>query len=504
MRNLLLPVLLFLALPTTAQPITVGPSGAFPTLSAAANANAINAGDTVIVLDGIYSNGTQFLENLHGTAQNPIIIKSETLHGAVFQGGTEAIHLIDCSHLALDGFLIRGQTGNGINIDDGGDYDSPAHHITVRNCRFEDIDASGNNDFLKLSGLDSFLIQNCSFANGAAGSGVDMVGCHWGTIEDCYFEDAGSSGIQAKGGSQYVLIRRNVFRDIDQRAINIGGSTGLEFFRPPLPNPIVGAFEAADIDVFSNVFIGSWAPIAYVGCVRARVRHNTFFKPENWVLRILQETTVSGFLPCSDNEFSNNLVYLSGDLTEVNIGPNTDPQSFTFSHNGWFNETGGAWSPALPVADLAQLIADPLFVNAAQEDFHLLPESPFIGAGQSFPAPATDFDNQLFLNPPSIGAFEGGEPSAVFPAPASLKVKIFPNPAAHELIVEAGVSNATIRLLDSRGGVMAAFYGVNSPAELLCPILAPGLYYLWVEEGPTTVGLPVFLIGGGEIEIMIR
>ena len=67
------------------QPITVGPGGDFPTLEAAAS--SISAGDTVVVLDGTYNDGTQFLEDLHGTAAAPIVIKSETQHGAVFEGG---------------------------------------------------------------------------------------------------------------------------------------------------------------------------------------------------------------------------------------------------------------------------------------------------------------------------------------------------------------------------------------------------------------------------------
>ena len=59
-----------------------------------------------------------------------------------------------------------------------------------------------------------------------------------------------------------------------------------------------------------------------MGCVRVKVINNTFYKPENWVFRILQETTEPAFLACADNEFKNNIVYQETDLTEVNIGAN--------------------------------------------------------------------------------------------------------------------------------------------------------------------------------------
>lgn len=388
---------------------TVGLNGDFATLAQAGP--SLLPGDTALVLNGTYNNGTQFLLDLAGTEEQPIVILSETLQGAVFQGSTESIHLVRCSWVIIDGFLVEQQTGNGMNIDDGGVYDVPAHHITVRNCLFRDINAVGNNDLLKLSGLDHFVIENCHFENGAAGSGIDMVGCHYGFIRDNYFYDTGNSGIQAKGGTQHIRIERNLFRDIAQRAINIGGSTGLEFFRPPLPDPIENAFEAADIEVFSNVFIGSWSPIAFVGCINSTVRNNTFFRPQNWAIRILQETVVEGFLPCSNNEFSNNIVYLSNDIVEVNIGPNTEAASFVFSHNLWFNEAGGNWSPNLPVADPAQLIADPLFADIPAEDFRLQEDSPAIGNGLFSGEPVSDYLTQAFLDPPSVGAFEGGLPA---------------------------------------------------------------------------------------------
>ena len=107
--------------------------------------------------------------------------------------------------------VISGQTGNGMNLDDGGSYESPSNHIRIKNCVFENINATGNNDLLKLSGIDSFWVSHCVFTNGAAGgSGIDMVGCHFGTIEDCSFSQLGSNSIQAKGGSADLMITRNI------------------------------------------------------------------------------------------------------------------------------------------------------------------------------------------------------------------------------------------------------------------------------------------------------
>ena len=465
-----------------AQTITVGQGGDYPTLSAASN--ALQPGDTCLVLDGVYSDGTQWLESVNGTSDLPIIIMAANEHNAVFKGGTEAIHLVNCSHVVLDGFVIREQTGNGINIDDGGDYDTPTHHIVVMNCIFEDIDASGNNDFLKLSGLDSFLVKGCWFTNGAAGSGVDMVGCHDGVIEDNHFNNSGNSGVQAKGGTQYIRIQRNMFRDIDQRAINIGGSTGLQFFRPPLPDTIVNAFESADIEVYSNIFIGSWSPIAFVGTVNSKVRNNTFYKPENWVFRILQETTVPGFLTCADNEFSNNIIYLESELTEVNVGPNTAPETFTLTNNLWFNESSTSWSPNLPVTDPEQIIEDPQFADHNLEDFHLQQGSPCIGNGAIFNQPDTDFESFLFLSPPSIGALEGGDSMTPNKEEQGIHtIRAFPNPFKDVLIISGDLFGKSMQLLDKSGRLLIESDELQqSNLFLQTGDLPPGPYFVIIGQ----------------------
>jgi hypothetical protein len=465
-----------------AQIITIGTSGDFPNLEAAEN--FVNAGDTLQLQSQVFSDGTQFLENLNGTALAPIVIMATNEHQSIFQGGTEAIHLINCSYVEINGLVVEQQTGNGINIDDGGDYATPSTHITIRNCIFRDMAANGNNDLLKMSGVDSFLIERCQFINGGdGGSGVDFVGCHWGTVQDCYFDDPGTSGIQNKGGTQFIRMQRNVFKNVAQRALNLGGSTGPQFFRPPLSDPISSAFEAADLEVYSNVFIGSWAPIAYVGSVRVKVYNNTFYQPENWVIRILQETTTPGFLPCGDNEFRNNIVYLSGDLTEVNIGPNTAPETFVFSHNLWYNADSGSWSPGLPVTDTDQIIDDPMFTDVANENFRIGPLSPAVGAGQFFEAPTTDFDQLFFQQPPSIGAFEGGAPvnqtqhflhESIF--------EVFPNPSSSTLSLEGELYNVNVVIINQLGQEVQAYTNINLPFTMDINEFPNGLYFVLVES----------------------
>ena len=75
---------------------------------------------------------------------------------------------------------------NGINIDDAGDKTKPAHGILIEDCSISDIGPRGNFDALKMSGVDRFLVRRCKFS-GWGGSGIDMVGCHDGKVEDCQF-----------------------------------------------------------------------------------------------------------------------------------------------------------------------------------------------------------------------------------------------------------------------------------------------------------------------------
>jgi len=404
----------------------VGSGHPYANLTAAANNAA--AGDTILMHAGTYPGGL-FIGDLQGAPGAWITIRNAPGETVVFEGGSNAIQFTDPAWLHLRGLIFQHQTGNGLNTDDGGTYATPAHDIIFEDCTFRDISASGNNDLLKLSGLEHFQILRCTILNGAAGgSGIDMVGCHHGLIRGCYFENLGSNAIQAKGGCEDIQIERNFFRNGGQRTLNLGGSTGLAFFRPDTAH-----FEAADIRVFSNIIVGSWAAVAYVGAVQVRVENNTIYNPQNWVIRILQETVdPSRFLECGDNTFRNNIVYLDHNLgTETNIGPNTRPETFTFTNNLWFNSALPNWTgPDIPTADPNMVLnQNPLFVNPAINDFHLLPGSPAAGAGATTAGIPLDFYGSGFAVPPSIGAAEANPVSgAEAPAEAFEGILVYPNP----------------------------------------------------------------------------
>lgn len=480
MRILLTILCLGLGMLHAQKSIKIGPEGDFQNLEQ--GALIALPGDTLLLLNGSHHNGTQFIEELHGTEDGFIHIKAEEQGSVILSEGTEAIHFINCSYIIIDGLIIEGQTGNGINIDDGGDYTSPAHHFIIRNCIFRDMNASGNNDLLKLSGLDSFRIEYCEFLRGGGGgSGIDMVGCHAGEILNNYFEEAGASGIQAKGGTSDILIQGNILKNMSQRAVNLGGSTGLEFFRPPLPDPIENAYEAANIDVVANVFIGSWSPIAYVGSVNVRVMNNTIYKPENWVIRILQETTEPGFLPCSNNEFKNNIIYLEEDITEINIGPNVDTSSFEFSHNLWYNESDENWEPNLyTFSDPGIIIADPLFENRENEIYELSEDSPAVGSGISWDGMERDFEGKKFGNPPARGAYEVDISSGHLDIKYN-KPMLFPNPASSRIFFQVEGFMKNIRISDIKGKIIPDFKINHAEKFIDISTLPSGFYILIIK-----------------------
>jgi len=418
-----------------AATLHVGPGQTYSTLTPAIA--AVAPGDTILIHTGTYPGGL-FFANVQGNANQWITIKNAPGATVVFEGGNNAIQLSDPAYLRISGLIFQQQTGNGVNIDDGGTYSTPAHHLVIEDCVFRDLAVSGNNDLLKLSGLDHFEIRNCAFENGAAGgSGIDMVGCHHGLIRQNEFENLGSNSIQAKGGTEWVRIEGNFFRDGGQRTLNLGGSTGLQFFRPDTAH-----FEAANLQVYANIFVGSTAPIAYVGAVNVVVANNTFYQPENWVLRILQETVdPDRFLPCGNNSFINNIIWLEDDLNaEVNIGPNTAPETFVFSNNLWFNAADASWAgPNLPVPETNGLLnADPLFATPTNADFSIPSNSPAAGAGLPLTAPTFDFAGNGYATPPSIGAFEANPVTGLDVLTEKLSSRVFPNPTSGVVFLEFG------------------------------------------------------------------
>lgn len=309
-------------------------------------------GTRILIAAGRYAPGV-FLRDMHGTAAAPTVIEGEDpKNPPVFEGGGTAWQLSDCSYLTLRNLSVRGQRHNGINIDDGGTFDTPAHHLVLEDLRVAEIGPSGNFDGIKLSGVDDFVVRGCT-VEGWGGQAVDMVGCHRGVIEGCTFRGrkgfSQHTGPQAKGGSSDITIRRCLFVEAGGRAVQMGGSTGMAYFRPP------GArYEAKNIRVEGCVFVGSDAPVAFTGADSSVFRYNTIYRPTRWILRILQETTAPGFVPCRRGRFEHNLIiFRRSELsTWVNIGPNTQPESFVFARNWWFCEDRPETSkPVLPATE---------------------------------------------------------------------------------------------------------------------------------------------------------
>jgi hypothetical protein len=354
---------------------------------------AARPGTRIEVAPGTYDGGLHFT-GVRGTEKEPVVIAAaDPAKPPVFRGGGNAIQLTDPEHIVLEGLVVEGQTGNGLNLDDGGTPGTPAHHVTLRRITVRDVGPSGNCDGIKLSGLADFRVEDCTVERwGTGGSAIDMVGCRRGTIEGCTFRHApdlpGVSGVQAKGATTEVTIRRNRFENAGSRAVNAGGSTGLEFFRPPLAEWKGPRWEAKDLRIEGNTFVGAQAPVAFVGVDGAVFRFNTVVLPGRWALRVLQENRAEGFVPARRGEFTDNVVVFRSDRWSeggANVGGGTEPATFRFERNFWFCEDAPGRTRdlvRLPAAEKDGTYGkDPRFRDAAKGDYRLAPGSPAAKCG---------------------------------------------------------------------------------------------------------------------------
>jgi hypothetical protein len=269
----------------------------------------------------------------------------------VFSGGGVGWQFSNCPNLTVRYLKVSGQTGNGVNIDDGRSDRAPSG-ITLDHLEVSDIGPKGNCDGIKCSGLDKITIRDCTIS-GWGGEGIDFVGCHQALITGCRLVGkegfSNSAGVQLKGGTSDVTVEKCHFINAGQRPINLGGSTGAAYFRPQGVT-----HEASRLIVRDNIIEGSICAAAFVGVDGAEFTGNTIRFPTKWIFRILQETRTPGFVPCRNVVVKNNRITFrrAQVQTDINIGDGTSPETFRFEGNAWFAEDRPAASkPRLPVEE---------------------------------------------------------------------------------------------------------------------------------------------------------
>lgn len=311
-----------------------GSAGA-PFRSIAEALAGVKPGTRIHVATGRYGAiGT--VSGLQGTDRAPIAIVG---HGSVVvdtgRSGI-ALRLVDPRFVVIEGLTIEGTAPHGINIDDGGSYESPAEHVVLRNMSFRNVGDGGNNDCLKMSGVDWFHVEDSSFEGCNRGEAIDMVGCHHGVVRGNVFAATPGTAVQAKGGSSDILIHGNRFRGIAGRAINAGGSTGDPYFRP-----LDARHEAERIRVIANVIEDTGGtPVAFSGCFECVFAHNTVVGPGRHAARIIEENRSRA--PGTGGHFLNNVIVLRSydGSALIDTDPAAEAGSFSFGPNLWHAEDG--------------------------------------------------------------------------------------------------------------------------------------------------------------------
>ncbi len=336
-------------------------------------------GQTIVIPPGEYRGGVS-LQNIRGASRQPIVIRGQDpKNPPVFRGGSYGFHIAGAQHLVIQDIVIEDVSQNGLNIDDGGNPSQPSTGIFINQVKISRL-PKGNHDGIKLSGIKDFRVENCQIEEWG-GSAIDMVGCHNGNIMNCQFRNGGDNAVQAKGGTSQVAVQKSHFENFGQRGVNIGGSTGREFFRPPLSTIAEGQrFEASNITVINCTFVGGVSPIAFVGSLKSNVRFNTIYHPSRWAIRILQETRGEDFLPCKEGTFNKNIVIYRSDQWAsggVNIGDRTLPTTFNFDDNVWFcSDRPNHQVVTLPGSPKGNMFAtDPKLLDPAKGKFEPAPGS---------------------------------------------------------------------------------------------------------------------------------
>jgi glucose/arabinose dehydrogenase/chitodextrinase len=413
--------------PTTGRVIELVPSNAdtscneeFETV-----ANSLRAGDTLILHGGTYSQTcARVLANLHGTAQQPILIRAATgehpvltrpirsngdydqnnleidsssyvtIQGLTFKGGDVGIRLIGTNHhIALDSNEIA-ETGNAALTANSGDTDA----LTIRRNHIH------HTGLFKLGATEGEgLYLGCNNATCRVTNSV---------VEFNYIHDlrgtssGGNDGIEVKVGSGGNVLRHNV---IHTTTVGTAFPCILVYGGGAAPNVVEGnavwqcgegIAALADAMVRNNVVLQSTTGLASYPHEQVATLQNVTFA----------NNTVSGHAECAalrwagatNMLFTNNALYCGGTMALYGTGL-TGP-SVVLKRNAVEGPLVGANVDGVRL--LAGGAAALAFAAPTAMDFWPSSSSPLRGAADVASLPLTDFNGITRGASKDIGAFE--------------------------------------------------------------------------------------------------
>lgn len=172
------------------------------------------AGKTIYIEDGEYSNVRLIVPSgVKGTAVNPIIIRPQTIGGAVFKGRSTIS--VSGQYVIIEGFYFTdGMASTAIS------FTSSSSYCTLRNCAV--IDYNGiNSDTLSFETGEKYPEVNHRWV-GISGNNI--------TVENCYFREKYGTGVmfevslgKTEDGVEYgrnVTVKNNYFGYYHKGGIN--------------------------------------------------------------------------------------------------------------------------------------------------------------------------------------------------------------------------------------------------------------------------------------------
>jgi len=319
-------------------------------------ANSVGPGATVFVADGTYNECRVTISN-SGSSSAPITFQSQNKWGArlAIPSSCDVGLVVSGSFVVIKGFDISGAgapSSQGIWLNGGSNHTIFGNKI--HNIANVSTNSLLGNDGIFVQTANDVLDSNVIFGIGRTGGGPLQ-------------HDHGMY-IDASLGASNVVVQNNLFYQM-----LVGWP--IQFF----PGTMNGALVINNtIDATSPPANGVSGCIVQGGLLQnARIANNICYNPNGGIMV---------YASCCGASNSN--VTIENNVTTA--GSIIDNSSGTSESNNITNSSGSA-----------------LFNNVGGNDYHLVNNSPAIGAGTSNGAPAIDFDGNARGSRIDAGAYEG-------------------------------------------------------------------------------------------------